>query len=200
VKRLVSQNPGLLFSRGGFGNTPIAGAARAGHASVVRFLLDKGAGANDPAGAVSPLEWAAFEGHTPVVKLLLERGADPCKANTGTTPLMGAAKEGHTETVRCLLRNEAALTTIDSTDHTGATALWWACCKGHAMAARSLMEAGADPTIFNNDALSPKVVARQNGHGECVKAIEVRGALNGECHRLACFDKGWKGASGKEMI
>jgi hypothetical protein len=65
----------------------------------------------------------------------------------------------------------------------GAHPLWYACYCGRGGVARALLENGADPTIANNDSITPMAIATQPpGHGrisvegrrECVAALEVR--------------------------
>jgi ankyrin repeat protein len=60
------------------GYTPLHYAARAGHAAIVRLLLDGGGDVNarTRAGGATPLHRAAYQGHLEVVRLLVERGAD----------------------------------------------------------------------------------------------------------------------------
>jgi ankyrin repeat protein len=60
------------------GYTPLHYAARAGHAAIVRMLLDGGGDVNarTRAGGATPLHRAANQGHQQVVQLLVERGAD----------------------------------------------------------------------------------------------------------------------------
>ncbi len=60
------------------GYTPLHYAARAGHAAIVRMLLDGGGDVNarTRAGGATPLHRAANQGHLEVVRLLVERGAD----------------------------------------------------------------------------------------------------------------------------
>ena len=97
-----------LFS-GSDGLNCLGVAAREGHESVVRLLLEASALAcgweSDPEG-VAALSCAAEAGHGQIVEILLEAGADPTRARTWChpTPVMMAAKNGHKGIVERLLR------------------------------------------------------------------------------------------------
>lgn len=101
--------------------SPLMAAAEAGHAPVVRYLLDKGA-AVDETGFEGPtaLGYAALNGRTECARILLERGASPdlrmarlqpdsitTLEHRHETALMMAARQGSPETVGLLLKNGA---------------------------------------------------------------------------------------------
>ncbi|CAG0893572.1 unnamed protein product [Darwinula stevensoni] len=88
------------------GYAPLHYAARNGHVSVCRLLLDSGADVNLPtrAGSTSALLRAALRGHESVLKLLLDQGADPrLRDSDGKTALHKAAEQGHVSIVKELL-------------------------------------------------------------------------------------------------
>ena len=63
------------------GNTPLINAVMAGESKIVRYLLDRGADVNLPAGPAgkkgnSPLIQAVMSGKLEVVRMLVEAGAD----------------------------------------------------------------------------------------------------------------------------
>ncbi|KAL9036102.1 MAG: hypothetical protein Q9180_004488 [Flavoplaca navasiana] len=75
--------------------TELIGAAAAGHASVVRILLDHGASVSalDVTGRTA-LSYAAAGGHTDIVAMLLDAGADiNHQDDSGHTPLVLAVAE-----------------------------------------------------------------------------------------------------------
>jgi ankyrin repeat protein len=99
VKKLLTGNPDLIFSRDMYGSTALKRAADAinthgGHKDVVKFLLDKGADVNAHANVekLTPLHVAAAAGNKAIVELLLVHGADVnAKDGRGKTPLFYAA-------------------------------------------------------------------------------------------------------------
>ncbi len=83
--------------------TPLALAAEAGQAEIVRTLLEAGADP-DRGGATTPLEAAVVEGHGLVVEALLGASANVHQTVAdGFTPLMTAAATGDLHLVRMLL-------------------------------------------------------------------------------------------------
>jgi uncharacterized protein len=185
VQRLVGQDPGLVNAKDQQARTPLILASRAGHAGVVRWLLDQGAAVNEWTHdhRVTALWLACYEGRLPVVTLLLQMGADPTIADhRGMSPLMIASAQGHLKVVRVLLSHPTAKASITLRDDHGKTALWWSCCCGRGGVARALLERGADPTIANNDGTTPMAVAMEGpphhrisaeGQRACVAALQV---------------------------
>mgnify|MGYP001037528729 CR=1 FL=1 len=88
-------------------------AARGGHTTVCRLLLDSGALLNPRARCLDrmgnpPLGTAIEQGHTPVVTLFLSRGADPDACVIGPmTPLALAAQRANKDCVKLLLAKDA---------------------------------------------------------------------------------------------
>jgi uncharacterized protein len=152
----------------------------------VRWLLDKGAGINERAEGGWTAVWlACHKGHAPVVRLLLERGADPTFNNCwGQTPLRIACPGApHLEVVQLLLGHPGARATLNTEDGNGMTALGWACWGGRGAVVRALLESGADPTIADDDGMTPMAIAKQDpddddisaeSRRECVAELEVR--------------------------
>lgn len=92
------------------GHTPLWWAARRGHLSVVKLLLERGAEADmkDNRDDRTPLWWAATNDHAPVVELLLKKDVDlESKDSSRSTPLASAAINGHTSVVKLLLEKGA---------------------------------------------------------------------------------------------
>jgi hypothetical protein len=108
----------------GQGITPLAFAARFGHAEVVRILLQAGAQVNEKARKAMPLLLALTEnGRAAIVALLLNAGAEvDAQDNGGMSPLMEASLSGDVESARILLAHGANGRLADKNGH---TALWW---------------------------------------------------------------------------
>ena len=103
-----------------FGSTPLHWASTGGHASVVKFLLGRGANpSSSDRWRDTPLHWAATEGHVDVAKLLVAAGADVNALNfRGTTPLHHAASHGNDAMVDFLLSRSADASAVNSDGRT----------------------------------------------------------------------------------
>jgi ankyrin repeat protein len=88
--------------------TPVMLAARAGHANVVKVLIEQGA-KYDPARVPypSPMHLAAMHGRNEVIQVFLDRGVSVDARADGVTALMDAASFTQVETVRFLLGKKA---------------------------------------------------------------------------------------------
>jgi ankyrin repeat protein len=186
VLRLVGQDPALLDAQDRAEWTPLTCAAAAGHIDMVRWLVDQGADI-DKRGhhGFTPLCIASCNGRLPVVRWLLEKGADPAIATHFLlmTPLMAASHGGHVDVMRLLLGHPIGKTTTNHRCFHGRTALWTACFRGKAGAARVLLESGADSHIASTIGVTPMAIAKEEPHidgitaegrRECVAALEVR--------------------------
>lgn len=96
-------------------NTPLLWAATAGHADIVKHLIERGANPEaEEEDGLKPLHQAASRNHAEVVKLLLAAGVDPVTPKTrdihrgwcgnapstyGQTPLMYACHNGHFKSI-----------------------------------------------------------------------------------------------------
>ncbi|NDD54617.1 hypothetical protein EBZ39_12205 [bacterium] len=93
------------------GNTPLYEAVSHNNATMVRFLLNRGANPNIPctnARAEAPLHCAARSNHSEIATLLLEARANPNIQDAAQrTPLELAVTSGHTALSRLLLRKGA---------------------------------------------------------------------------------------------
>ena len=89
------------------GTTALMKAAHAGHAEVVKLLLQHGAdaAAHDSTNGSTALILAAAQGHVECVMLLLAAsGTSPAERDSeGRSPILYAARRGDVETLRLLL-------------------------------------------------------------------------------------------------
>lgn len=97
---------GQLHARDNSGYTALHYAARSGHLSICRILLDAGIGVDvQTHGGVTALHRAAMMGHNDIVNLLLTRKADPSiQDSDGKNALHRAAEKCHPEVCRSLLQ------------------------------------------------------------------------------------------------
>lgn len=56
----------------------------------------------------------------------------------------------------------------------GKTPIYWAAKHGHVEVVKVLLDAGADPYKAADDGMVALDIARENGHEECVKALQVQ--------------------------
>lgn len=105
---------GQLHAKDNSGYTALHYAARSGHLSICRVLLDAGIGVDERThGGVTALHRAAMMGHTDIVDLLLARKADPSVQDSdGKTALHRAAEKCHPEVCRSLLQHGPDMATI----------------------------------------------------------------------------------------
>lgn len=105
---------GHLHDKDQSGYTALHYAARSGHFSICRILLDNGVGVNEAThGGSTALHRAAMMGRDQIVDLLLARKADPLLQDSdGRTALHRAAEKGHFESCRLLLQHNSTPATI----------------------------------------------------------------------------------------
>jgi ankyrin repeat protein len=133
------------------GYTPLHYAVRAGHESVARLLIAKGAQVNfddseDMGRTIdSPLHIAAYEGNVDIVRLLITSGANiDANDNSQSTPLHLAAFKGHKDVVELLLSHGAK---IDAQDYDSCTPLYNAAHAGYKDIVELLLTKGADVSL-----------------------------------------------------
>ncbi|RYP56590.1 hypothetical protein DL769_009901 [Monosporascus sp. CRB-8-3] len=117
------------------GQTPLPYAAKKGHESIVKLLLESDVNSGTTGKyntGRTPPSYAAGE-HTAIVKLLLNAGRVDVNSkaagefNAGPTPLSEAAERGCEAIVKLLLNGGAD---TDSKDNWGRTPLWYAAERG----------------------------------------------------------------------
>ena len=156
---------------------PVADAAMAKDAALLRQLLKGGADANGSQGdGMSALHWAAMHGDAAMTEMLLVAGAN-ARATTrigGFTPLHLASQAGKAAAVSPLVKGGAV---VDARTGTGATALMLAAGAGNAEIVRTLAAAGAGlnltETAHGQTAL---MFAASLGRTEAVAALLTAGA------------------------
>ena len=167
-----------------------------GQGTFVKILLDAGADPNITDDVKESSLHSAIRGYCSIdtVMEIIHHGADIDAVNDNSaTPLLIACNTGQTESVRCLLKLKAdpnianinGYTSLHSTckaetlleiidycadvnviDKIGRTALLRSCINGYMDQMKVLLEAGADPTIADEEGLSCLNAAI---HGHCSK-------------------------------
>jgi ankyrin repeat protein len=125
---------------------------------------------------------AAEEGHEEVVAWLLDKGADArSRDDNGMTPLIMASGSGHPGVLKMLYQHMQGQG-LDDGDDQRWTALHFSASVGREEAVRSLLLAGADPTVTDDEGRAPRALAEENdffesirkGHPGCVAVFQVR--------------------------
>jgi len=181
VLRLIQEDPEIVNMAAGM----VRWTALHGHLEVVQHLVDYGADIdiknNDDA---TPLHRACTGGHLEVVDLLVSSGADPTvQTEFQWTPLMCASSWCRVDVVRYLLGIKAVRTTIEAQSEHGHTALHHALWITDITPAdrlevlKLLVEAGANPTVTNNEGHTPMDKAKAKGYQDCIPILQVRNVL-----------------------
>jgi ankyrin repeat protein len=120
----------------------------------------------------SALMIAVLKGFDELAQALIDKGADVNKP--GWTPLHYAATAGNVPLINLLLEHDAY---IDASSPNESTPLMMAAMYGTPSAVKTLLEAGADPTIVNGAGLTALDFARGNKKPESAQIIDafVRG-------------------------
>jgi ankyrin repeat protein len=114
----------------------------------------------------SPLMLAALHNQLDLAKALIDKDADVNK--TGWAPLHYAASKGHIEMMNLLLENDAY---IDAESPNKTTPLMMAAMYGTVGAVKTLLEAGADPTLKNEQGLTAIDFAQRVSRAEAASII-----------------------------
>jgi ankyrin repeat protein len=157
------------------GSTPLLFAARSGDIESALFLLQAGAKVNETApDGNTALTIAAHSGHTDLAIFLLDHSADPDAAGIGYAALHSAVLRNDLALVKALLAHKANPnvlltngTPIRRTDPDGLLLGDWVGATPFLLAAkflnpeimRTLVDAGADPSIPMDDGSTPLMVA-----------------------------------------
>ena len=162
----------------GDGDSALHQAATAGQVEIVRDILrfhsnEDLLNAKGGSSEATPLAYAVGKSHVDVVHLLLEAGADPSIANgEGDSALHIAAVVGQVDIVKDILTFHSSEDILNAKGGSSqATPLVYAADRSHADVVHLLLEADADPTIFENDGDNALHIAAMTGQVDIVKDI-----------------------------
>jgi quinoprotein dehydrogenase-associated probable ABC transporter substrate-binding protein len=137
----------------------LSNAVNADDHERIKFLVSKGADVNKPdSNGYTPLTNAARQRQDKTVKLLIDLGANPNLADgNNMTPIITAAMREAVPTIKVLVGAKA---NIEEPGPQGFKPLSLALAESHYEAAKTLLEAGADPNATSGDeALTPLMIA-----------------------------------------
>lgn len=172
------------------GFTPLICAARKGHSSIVRTLLDKGANQSIAnSSGFTALHVSCQHGHIAVAKILVGAGAHlEATTTVGSTPLHQAAENGHPSVIKMLTEAGADVNSRRWAPRTagptfGETPLHLAANRGHVSATRELLLAKANAQLFmeNPDTGGdvPLEMAAFGGHSGVVRELILQRGIEG---------------------
>ena len=192
---LIGSKADVEAVRSDTGRGPLIAAARNGHCSMVRLLLENKASPEAKVvegiklrGGHDTLASAALFGKVHVIRVIAEHlGKQPelwkrlvdRQDDNGQTPLALAARYGFDEAVRALAQLEADASIKDKL---GNSALAWACMRGHATLLPNLIEAmDQEKTIAlfedeNAAGYTPLMLCCLDGHHDAAEMMVKKGA------------------------
>ena len=178
VRRLLRDGAGV-DARGAGGRTAVTAAADGEHVDVVRALVDAGADVDlQDDDRSNPLLLCGENGNVALLREVLRAGPDLGATNRyGGVALIPASDRGHVDMVRALLETDID---VDHVNRLGWTALLEAVILGdggpaHQEIVRMLLAGGADPSIADNDGVTPLAHARERGYRAMAALLERAG-------------------------
>jgi acyl-homoserine-lactone acylase len=174
VKELVERDPELVKAKNEDNETPLHGAAAAGHPKIVEYLLVKGADIDARnVDNQNPLLHAAYSGKAQVLQLLLDKGADFEQPDRyGRTVLHYPVRNGHKDVVEILVKKGMDITIQDGM---GVSPLRFAIEGGHAGIVE-LFLANEALDISSRPGVAALHLAAKQGQKEIVDLLIAEGA------------------------
>ena len=155
--------------------TPLYLAAKNNHSEVVRFLAmksPKSISKTDGDGW-SPLLIAASNGHIGVCETLLDEGANFRETDKNDRTLVYiAASEGHFDFLDTILQRPEIASLVNERDQYQNTACHVASEMGYNRALESLIKAGADIGLKNDEEQTPMHMAAKSGKPNLIRALQ----------------------------
>jgi ankyrin repeat protein len=154
--------------------TPLVPACQENAFDAVKFLVDKGADANQrivAAGNQSPIRFACKTGNVALVTFLLENGAQlEDTPDDGITPIIQAARSDHYDLVKFLIDQGADVNAYAVEKE---CALNQAIKNGNARIVELLLASGAKVTYKDKDGKSSLKLAKKSKNKQIIKLIEA---------------------------
>ncbi len=176
VKILVDVGADInLKMKDGF--TTLYNAIEGNNADIVKYIIDKGANANERYGPQNapPVIRASFVGNVKVMDILLDAGADlNVKDDLGYGPLFRCVEKDNPAMVDYLVAKGVNIN--ERFGRYELTALYNASSLGMLQSVNRLINTGANINIKSNTGFSSLSVASQNNHLSIVQALLLNGA------------------------
>ena len=152
------------------GKTPLHDASQEGHLNIVRYLVEEEG--VDPsctdAENSTPLHSASYSGHLQVVQYLIQKHCNPMQEDKdGNTPLKEAASRKQWGVVMYFVKVYCS-----DEGHQGVKMFHQACSDGRLDVMNCLVQnLQVDPSIPNDDGITPLHIASSKGHLSMVKYL-----------------------------
>lgn len=164
------------------GFSPLIYSAGAGHARVVKILLNKGADTSIVAGGCTAVHVSAQEGHVAATAMLTNAGADlEVMDSQGYTPLHLAVENGDWGVIRVLIQGGANVNCRSSKE--GHTPLHICASLGKTFATRELLRAKANALLttprLSGMTVVPLELAAASGHSDVVRELIQQAGIKG---------------------
>ncbi|KAI8975041.1 hypothetical protein BDF20DRAFT_914030 [Mycotypha africana] len=181
LRSLIENKKASVHDRDAQGATPLHFATLSDNDICVKYLIDKGAEVDCPAGELqaTPLHWACRQGRLNAVHQLIKEGANPSLTDgQGFNALHLAVHSSHAMLVLYLLY--LGDIDIDTADNVGGhTPLMWAAYQGHPQSVDLLLRFGASVTARDQAQLTPLHWAVVRGNKLCIrKMLEYNADVN----------------------
>ncbi|XWS57699.1 hypothetical protein CRYUN_Cryun09bG0195800 [Craigia yunnanensis] len=150
------------------GATALHHSAGIGNIDLLKYILAKGVEVDPQSDVGTPLVWAAGHAQHDAVKVLLEHHANPnAETEDNITPLLSAVAAGSLACLDLLIQAGAKVNVAAG----GATPLHIAADNGSPELINSLLKAGADPNVIDEDDQKPIQVAAARGQRVAVEIL-----------------------------
>ena len=182
------------------GQSPLHAAAVGGHKGVMDLLLKKAEELAKKDKNFSraefvnqkdnedqaPIHCAVYAKQSGTLRQLLAAGADPVlEGKAGALPLHVAALQGDVEIIQLLLADKRVVDTINSRAYKGMTSLAAALYYKHQAAAITLLNAGADPLVADDENFTTLNCAVVNDDAVMVRMlIDAVAKKRGDVHKF----------------
>ncbi|KAI8350886.1 ankyrin repeat-containing domain protein, partial [Choanephora cucurbitarum] len=177
IRYLLDNKLATVYDVDAQGATALHYAILANNDVCLKYLIDKGAVVDAPAGDLqaTPLHWASRQGRLGAVHRLIKEGANPSlKDGQGFNALHLAVHSSHAMLVLYLLYLDIEIDTSDNVG--GHTPLMWAAYQGHPQSVDLLLKFGASVTATDHSQLTPLHWAAVRGNKMCIRKMLEYGA------------------------
>ncbi|RDW58400.1 hypothetical protein BP5796_12330 [Coleophoma crateriformis] len=151
----------------------VRAAAQSGQEKVLNMIRDIfKVSPSDEDWSIAHFYNAAKSGDAEQIRMLLTKGVHPEFHSTlQVSPFSIATKEQHIEVVQILL--DTKLVDVNLQDNNGFSPIFWATFLEMQDVAELLLQAGASPSLIDNEGRTPLVIAKTYGYSDIAKLLST---------------------------